>query len=211
MSTFAETFCLDAPVGTDMSAVYRAFLAEMADQSGGIDHSRGVEGWVTTAPDGFVRLVVYGDSTFGARYAAGRVLETIGSGRLAVADNHDEFGAAWEASGVIDGVTAAVHRHHVIPVDPADDETVAEFITKDCEGKDPRAEDLRDHAAMTALATLYGVELAVVLAAETIADEAYQDVQVVGGYKLFPFWHALDLPWPGEPGLEPLHLGGGWA
>jgi hypothetical protein len=204
MSTFGTAFCVDAPDEADVREVHaRLARDDWADP-------RQTAAFLSAAPGGLARLVVYLDySTVGS--GVRELVGHIGSGRLAVADNRDEFGAGWSAFRVVGGACTLVHEHEVLPVDPADHETVREYHEALLEGAPPeiRAEMFvdgwvpprpeRDPAALADLARLYEADPAVIGDAAAAADHAYEHCCVVGDSGLFPFWFACGLPWP-EPG-----------
>jgi hypothetical protein len=119
LSTYGTAFCVDVPAITDARAVHATIRGYTDDPS----HTRT---FVTTAHDGLIRLLVdVGSEMLGSR--ADSLAGQIGTGRVAVAENCDEYGAEWRALRVVEGTCTIVHQHQVLPVDPTDLDEVREF------------------------------------------------------------------------------------
>jgi hypothetical protein len=61
-------------------------------------------------------------------------------------------------------------------------------------GEDPRERDIAGPDAAAAAAALFDADPAPAIEAERSSATAYEEIGVIGGP--FPWWDALDLPWP---------------
>ena len=122
------------------------------------------------------------------------LLAAAGSGRAAVAEDHDEYGALWVVLSADHRAVWTVHRRYVLPADPGDPEAVAAAI-EDHGGTDPREADVAGEDAAAAAARLFGVPTGPMVEAERASASAHLELGLVGGP--FPWWDALRLPWPG--------------
>jgi hypothetical protein len=122
------------------------------------------------------------------------MVRTAGEGRVAIAEDNDEFGARWVVAGATAGTVEIAHRRYVLNADPADPDEV-EGALADL-GTDPRRSDLAGPAAAEAAARLFAVPVEPMITAEAESAESWQELGVVGGP--FPWWTALELRWPEE-------------
>jgi hypothetical protein len=125
-----------------------------------------------------------------------------GLARAAIAEDYDEYGALWVVLANDGEGVRTVHRRYVLNADPNDPDDVALTLT-DFNGIDPRQNDVAGPEAAAAAAAVFDVNPAAMLAAEAASDTAHEQIGVVGGP--FPWWGALQLPWP-QPGAgEQVH------
>jgi hypothetical protein len=85
-----------------------------------------------------------------------------------------------------------VHRRYVLNADPADKQEIADALSD--LGSDPRSADIAGPRAAAAAAAMFGVPAEPVVAAEAGSATAFEGIGVAGGP--FPWWDALQLPWP---------------
>lgn len=191
-----ETFCLDAPRGTDMVAVFAAFRSADADMV--VDIAE-VEAYAMDAPDGSARLLVGGLGLAGTAGPVAALLAEIGTSRAAIATDWDRHGSRWTVLAGGDGAVRTVHRVTTLGVDHSDPAAVDEAIDHDWFGVDPRAADRRCVEAASELAGLYRVD-------PTMLGEAVSaDQRGRGEAGSELWWRVLDLPRP-RPGVgKPLH------
>jgi len=182
MSTYGTALVIDAPDETRLGEIGTRLASEAADV------------YRATAPDGWTRLTA---SWEGIRHIGEvrRYLEELGTGRAAVAEDNDEFGAHWMVLSAVDGEVESLHRRYLLNADPDDPEEVAALIQA-MGGRDPRIGDDAGDDAAAAAAVLFGVDPAGVVEAERQSASAHLMMGVVGGP--FPWWEALGLSWPGD-------------
>ena len=186
MSSYGTAFVVDVPSISEFGA--------SAEVRGAFE-----VGFRTVAPDGWKRLVVLvsavelvDDILDGLRAA--------GQGRVAIAEDNDEFGACWVVAHAVDGSVQVVHRRYVLNADPESEGEVAAAVADP--GSDPRELDQVGPVAAEASALLFGVPADPVVIAERQSATAWQHIGVVGGP--FPWWDALLLPWPVPQDGQPL-------
>lgn len=114
--------------------------------------------------------------------SATEVLSGLTDGRVAVADDFDEYGAIFSSWQADHNGARLVYRAVICPEE--DDSLRAE-------GELP---ELTGESAADQLATLWGVDAAAVRAADAQQSALPDKLGVVGGP--FPWWSALGLPWP---------------
>ncbi len=170
MSTYGTALVLDVPSGSDAGP----WTGEVSDLGSGL-----------------TRLVAFSPD-IEQMEAVGAVLAAAGSGRAAVAEDHDEYGALWAVPAAEDGAVRTVHRRYVLNADPDDAREVAAAVED--HGTDPRTADVAGEAAAARAAALFGVDAAAMVQAERSSGSAYLALGTVGGP--FPWWDALGLPWP---------------
>lgn len=186
MSSYGTALVIDVPDGVEIG---------VADEVRESFES----GFRTVAPDGWRRTV----ASLNAVGLVDTILDTLrtaGQGRVAIAEDNDEFGACWLVASATAGTIEIVHRRYILNADPDDPDEVDGALTD--LGTDPRRVDRPGPAAAQAAAVLFAVPAESMITAEQNSAEAWQELGVVGGP--FPWWSALGLPWPGEGVGEPL-------
>ena len=189
MSTYGTAVVVDSPVEAQLSVLALELAADPA-----------ADVYRSSSPDGWARMVVWWDG-IEQRPLVDRVLGRLERGRSAIAEDYDEFGAAWTVLAAEGGSVRTVHRRYVLNADPTDQRDVQAAIEA-LEASDPRAEDVAGETAVEAAAALFRVEPAEMRAAE---EKAATAELVTGGVgDPFPWWSALRLPWPGPGAGQPL-------
>lgn len=188
VSSYGTAFVLDTRLGVEVQItdVVRAAVADGFRTATGGEMSRAV---VLLSQVGLVDDVLV-------------VLRRAGNGRLAVAEDNDDYGALWLVAAAEAGVVRTVHRRYVLNADPSDpaalDAALDEFDV------DPRQADIVGPDAAAAAAAVFAVPAAGVVEAEQQSVYAWQQIGVVGGP--FPWWDRMQLLWPVPALGEPL----GW-
>lgn len=183
VSTYGTALVIDVAVGGDVAGVQSRLLAlEDAD----VYVIDGLAGWHRFST--YTREVEITKDI-------GGLLELAGRSRAAVAEDFDEFGAEWSVLSNRDGQVEILHRHYILNADPAAPDEVSVAIS-DLGDDDPRIENVDGPDAATAAAREFDRDPAAMLAAEDRADQAWRKLGDVGGP--FPWWDALELPWPQE-------------
>lgn len=129
------------------------------------------------------------------------MLISAGTCRAAVAEDNDEYGALWVVLSGHGGRVRTVHRRYVLNANPRRRLQVRAAI-RSLDGIDPRDEDVAGEPAAASAAELFDVPPGPMVEAERSSGDAYQGIGTVGGP--FPWWSALQLPWPGEAIGRPL-------
>lgn len=191
MSTYGTAIVIDSPAGDAL-----------------VEHATGMfvdSGYVyrSAAADGWTRVVVATEEIEQIEPIS-RLLHSLGTGRAAVAQDNDEFGAAWTVLAADGGTVRPVHRRYVLNADPSNPVEVARTI-QDLGGTDPRADDVAGDLAASAAADLFRVDHEPMVEAERASEDAWQGLGTVGG--AFPWWLGLGLPWPGPDAGEPVYPG----
>jgi hypothetical protein len=154
----------------------------------------------SVSSDGLTRMVVALEAIEQLeRFSS--LLGSLGTGRAAVAEDNDEFGAAWTVLSAENGSVTTVHRRYVLNANPGKRAEIAEAV-QDLGGIDPRAQDVAGEHAAAAAADLFGVDPRPLIDAEKRSNHAWEELGTVGGP--FPWWSALQLPWPGPHAGEPV-------
>lgn len=188
MSTYGTALVIDSPNESGLSWLGIKLASERADV------------YQARAHDGWGRLAVAWEGT-GHITAVDGFLGKLGTGRAAVAEDHDEFGALWSVLSADDGRVETVHHRYLLNANPEDEQEVAALIQA-MSGRDPRVYDDAGDTAAAAAATLFNVDPASVVQAEHDSASAHLRMGEVGGP--FPWWPALGLPWPGPAAGEPV-------
>ena len=186
MSTYGTAFVLDVP------GSFAPPVPDMVRRSAR-------QGFRTVAPDGWHRTVAYLDDIELVDELLAWLQTTTG-GRLAVAEDNDDFGALWVVARAVGGKVETVHRRYVLNADPADSDEVADALAE--LDQDPRTLDQAGPAAAEAAAALFGVDPGRVIRAERDSGSAWEEIGTIGGP--FPWWSALELPWPHEEDTDAL-------
>lgn len=113
---------------------------------------------------------------------ATEILSQLTSGRVAVADDFDEYGAIFSSWNVDQHAPHLVYRAVICP---EGDDSLRE---------DSELPELTGEFAANQLAALWRVDPATVRAADAQRDSLTDELEVVGGP--FPWWSALGLAWP---------------
>lgn len=188
VSTYGTTVVIDSPNGDLLVEMATHLAAENADV------------YRSVSADGWIRVVVALDDIEQVeRFQS--LLGRLGTGRVAVAEDNDEFGAAWAVLAAENGTIHTVHRRYVLNADPTNRTDVARAI-QDLDATDPRTHDVAGAQAAAAAAALFGVDPGPVVEAEAKSHRAWKELGTVGGP--FPWWPALQLPWPGPHAGEPV-------
>jgi len=177
MSTYATAVLIDSD---DLDAMTRVLRSVIETAGPGADAN------TVWAP-----LLRLGPTTLrGAIYqphaqlddAAESVLAALRGGRVAVADDFDEYGAAFASWRVDSHTPRLVYRALICP---EDDESLRE---------DSELPELTGEAAARRLAALWAADVERVLAADPARPALPEELQSVAGP--FPWWSALGLAWP---------------
>lgn len=186
VSTYGTALVVDVPPGTEF---------HVSDEV----HASFEVGFRIAAPDGWHRSVALlsavdlVEDILDALRAAGR-------GRVAIAEDNDEFGARWVVAHAANNAAQVVHRRYILNADP-DDVDEVDVAVGDL-GGDPRELDVAGPGAAAAAAMLFGVPTDPMITAERESAAAWREIGIVGGP--FPWWSALVLPWPVPPTGQPL-------
>lgn len=181
MSTYGTAFVID--VATDVDAEVVAAAARSLD---GECRVRPLDGYGHRF-SGYVKDIEM-------RSEVEDLLGGLDVARAVVAEDFDEFGAAWTVLACRGGTVETLHRHYILHADPMDSGAIADAI--DDLGEDPRTEDIAGPAAAEAAATLFDVPPDAMITAERESASAWQSLDTVGGP--FPWLTALGLVWPGD-------------
>lgn len=188
MSTYGTTVVIDSPDRDKLLDFAAQLAAEAADV------------YRSVSPDSWTRVVVALDGIEQVgRFSS--LLGRLGTGRVAVAEDNDEFGASWTVLAAENGIVDTVHRRYVLNADPTNRTDVARAI-QDLGTSDPRTLDVAGPQAAAAAAALFGVDPGPVVEAEAKSLHVWKELGTVGGP--FPWWLALRLPWPGPHAGEPV-------
>lgn len=187
MGTFMETFCLDAPAGTDLEVVFAAFRSARADM---VMDEAALEAYATEAPGGSARLLVRGVGLAGTAGPVAGLLEEIGTSRAAIDTDWGHLGSRLTVLAMRGGQCRTVHRVTTLGVDHSDPAAVHHALDRHWDGIDPRSADRRCAVAVGALAEVYQVDPAALAGLDPAASEGW--------------WDALDLPLPGPGVGKPL-------
>lgn len=98
------------------------------------------------------------------------------------------------------GGVRTVHRRYVLNADPEDADEVADALAE--LDADPQVLDQAGPAAAEAAEALFGVDPEPVVRAERDSASAWEEIGTIGGP--FPWWSALELPWPAEADTDAL-------
>ena len=189
MATYGTAVVIDSPNENRLTSLAQALATEtIADL------------YRSTLPDGWTRMVLW-LSGIEEHDRVSTLLSHLGIGRAAIAEDYDEFGAAWSVLAAEDALVRTVHRRYVLGGDPTDPADIAAAID-DLDGEDPRAGDVTGDQAAVDAAALFGVHASGMLAADALATTSDLIDGSVGGP--FPWWDALNLPWPGDGAGDPL-------
>jgi hypothetical protein len=179
MSSFGTALVLDLPPGVE--------CAEFDDLLRG----RALVIYSTDAPDGWRRVCAYLEPP-GLLDEALQALDGVQSGRLAVAEDFDEYGALWAVVRLDGENPTVVHRRWLLSADSRSPDEVTAALSEFDE--DPRLKDVTSVDALTDAARLFKTDPSRMLSAEEDSVNAWQSMGVIGGP--FPWWDALELPWP---------------
>ncbi|MET0864656.1 MAG: hypothetical protein ABWZ98_10010 [Nakamurella sp.] len=193
MSSYGTAFVLDIPASVDPLQVVRTL------------NSAPAAFFLTSAFDGKHRIAGLIDAIEQVEPIAA-ALFLAGSGRAAIAEDNDEYGALWVVLRLAGGPVEIVHRRYVLNADLTDDQEIADALM-DLGGVDPRWADVAGPRAAAAAAAVFGVPAEPMVVAEAESVTAFEGIGVAGGS--FPWWDALQLPWPDSsmgtelsPGLQ---------